>query len=48
MSGPSQEIFTLLGFSLTMGILFSRTFLALLESWKEEPQTRRPRGSRHR
>jgi len=35
MSGASAEIFGLLAFSLTMGMLFSRTFFGLIENWNE-------------
>jgi len=35
MSGTSAEIFGLLAFSLTTGVLFSRTVFGLLESWLE-------------
>jgi len=48
MSGTSAEIFGLLAFSLTTGVLFSRTFFGLFESWLEHTRnqdaTKRRRG----
>ncbi|HOT30364.1 MAG TPA: hypothetical protein PLU72_19480 [Candidatus Ozemobacteraceae bacterium] len=35
MSGSSAEIFGLLTFSLTVGMLFSRTCFGLFENWNE-------------
>lgn len=38
MTGSSAEIFGLLTFSLTVGMLFSKTFFGLIQSWNETVQ----------